>query len=222
MSFISTLRIFLIDVISITKANCATPMNYYNSMMVVLVGTKLVLVLLLLGPWLWGRLRRSGRFKIMARQTERSVRERVSELEDNMAGRRRASVAREIQRSLRNVQQDAVAVDWMKVFRTSFMVLFVSYPGGELLSSSVTITVTVCLALACILFLTVMLLNIVSTTQDACRLWYSDRRVAEDHEDVPMRGSGGHLVAGSGYAASMLHGGVDRVTGCELAQLSPI
>ena len=38
MSFISTMRVFLIDIVSITKANCAQPMNYYASMMLVLVG----------------------------------------------------------------------------------------------------------------------------------------------------------------------------------------
>ena len=57
MSFISTLRLFLVDVISITKASCAQPMNYYDSMVVVLLGMKIVLVLLLLGPWLWSTLR---------------------------------------------------------------------------------------------------------------------------------------------------------------------
>ena len=128
MSFISTLRLFLIDVVSITKANCARPMTYYDSMMVVLVGTKLVLVLLLLGPWLWGRLRRS-RLPVLSRHTDRSVQKLVSVMEDGMRGRRRASIAREIQQSLEKVQHDAVSIDWVKVFRTSFMVLFVSYPG---------------------------------------------------------------------------------------------
>ena len=128
MSFISTLRLFLIDVVSITKANCARPMNYYDSMMAVLVGTKLVLVLLLLGPWLWVRLRRS-QLPVMRRRTERSVQKRVSVMEDSMSGRRRASIAREIQKSLGQVQQEALSVEWIKVFQTSFMVLFVSYPG---------------------------------------------------------------------------------------------
>ena len=128
MAFISTLRVFLIDVVSITKANCARPMNYYDSMMLVLMGTKAVLVLLLLGPWLWGRLRRS-RFGLARHLTERGVRKGVSAIEDSMAGRRRASVARYIQSSLGSIQRDALAIDWTKVFRTSFMILFVSYPG---------------------------------------------------------------------------------------------
>ncbi len=50
------LRVFLVDVVAITQASCAQPMNYYASMMVVCVGLKLALVLLLLGPWAWARL----------------------------------------------------------------------------------------------------------------------------------------------------------------------
>ena len=130
MSFISTLRLFLIDVVSITKANCARPMNYYDSMMVVLVGTKLVLVLLVLGPWAWHRVRASD-VGCLARARARSVQKRVSSVEDAMVGRRRGSIARELQRSVATIQQDVNKIDWMKVFRTSFMVLFVSYPGAR-------------------------------------------------------------------------------------------
>ena len=38
-SFLATLRIFLVDVVSITRTNCAQPMNYYGSLMTVLTGT---------------------------------------------------------------------------------------------------------------------------------------------------------------------------------------
>ena len=41
-SLLSALRVFLVDVVSITRTNCAQPMNYYASMVVVLVGVKLV------------------------------------------------------------------------------------------------------------------------------------------------------------------------------------
>ena len=37
-SLLSTLRIFLVDVVSITRTNCAQPMNYYGSLMTVLIG----------------------------------------------------------------------------------------------------------------------------------------------------------------------------------------
>ena len=147
MTFISSLRLFLVDVISITKANCARPMNYYDSMMVVLVGTKIVLALLVLGPWAWQKFRKS-RVTALAQASERRVRDAI---DARMTGRRRASVAVAIQRSLASLQQDitglSTSIDWLKVFRTSFMVLFVSYPGTsdmhvELKSSFHTSTVT--------------------------------------------------------------------------------
>ena len=36
---LSTLRIFLVDVVSITRTNCAQPMTYYGSLMTLLIGT---------------------------------------------------------------------------------------------------------------------------------------------------------------------------------------
>ena len=54
------MRIFLVDVISMTRANCAQPMTYYTNLVVVLLGLKIVLVLLLVGPWLWGRIKRGN------------------------------------------------------------------------------------------------------------------------------------------------------------------
>ena len=38
-SLLSTLRIFLVDVVSITRTNCAQPMTYYGSLMTLLIGT---------------------------------------------------------------------------------------------------------------------------------------------------------------------------------------
>ena len=37
-SLLSTLRIFLVDVVSITRTNCAQPMTYYGSLMTLLIG----------------------------------------------------------------------------------------------------------------------------------------------------------------------------------------
>ena len=107
-------------------------MNYYNSMMVVLVGTKVVLLLLVVGPWLWGRLCRSG-LTVVKRRQERTVQKRRSVIESRMIGRRRDSIAREIQQSIERVQQDSASIDWLKVFRTSFIVLFVAYPGKTII-----------------------------------------------------------------------------------------
>ena len=137
MSFISTLRVFLVDVVSITKANCARPMNYYDSMMVVLVGTKVVLLLLVLGPWLWQKLRNSN-FAWFARARERNLQEHVRAVEHGMVGRRRASIALEIRRSVTTLTA-RTKIDWLKVFRTSFMVLFVCYPGDVVSSRRRTV-----------------------------------------------------------------------------------
>jgi hypothetical protein len=38
-------QVFLVDVISLTRANCAQPMNYFSSLLVLLLGLKLLLVL---------------------------------------------------------------------------------------------------------------------------------------------------------------------------------
>ena len=77
LSFISALRIFLVDVISITKANCAQPMTYYASLTIVLVGLKIALVLLLVGPLLFERLLRSG-IGLFRRVRHRDVQVRLS------------------------------------------------------------------------------------------------------------------------------------------------
>lgn len=60
LSFISSMRLFLMDVVSITKANCAQRMDYFTSMMLVLIGLKVALFFLLVGPWLLQRLLQSG------------------------------------------------------------------------------------------------------------------------------------------------------------------
>jgi hypothetical protein len=38
-------KVFLVDVISLTRANCAQPMSYFDSLLVLLVGLKIILVL---------------------------------------------------------------------------------------------------------------------------------------------------------------------------------
>ncbi len=67
--------------------------------MLVLVGLKVLLLLLLLGPWAWGQLLRSP-VNVLRRWTDRNVQRRVAVIEDSMRGRRRASVARSIQASI--------------------------------------------------------------------------------------------------------------------------
>ena len=105
-------------------------MTYYSSLMLVLVGMKIVLLLLLVGPWLWGKLW-SSRFGFAGRLRQRGLQQRISAMEDQLKGRRRASIAHVLQSSLGTLQKEVVAVDWVKVFKASFMLLFVAYPGAE-------------------------------------------------------------------------------------------
>jgi hypothetical protein len=140
------MRLFLVDVVSITKANCAQPMNYYASLTLVLVGLKVALVVLLMGPWLWGKLTRS-RFSVARRYQQHQVRRQISVIEDKMAGRRRASIARAIQQSLPALETDVLKVDWLKVFKASFMLLFVAYPGAYyIITTIVTQWLVLCTA----------------------------------------------------------------------------
>ena len=73
--FLSVLRVFLVDVVSITRTNCAQPMNYYGALVTVLVGVKLSLLLILAGPWLWRLMKRRG---CCAHSTRRSLRQKVA------------------------------------------------------------------------------------------------------------------------------------------------
>ena len=46
------------DVISLTKADCASPVTYYKSLLVTLIGFKLVLLTGIVGAWLAHKFRR--------------------------------------------------------------------------------------------------------------------------------------------------------------------
>ncbi len=39
------MQVFLVDVISLTRANCAQPMSYFSSLLVLLLGLKILLLL---------------------------------------------------------------------------------------------------------------------------------------------------------------------------------
>ena len=46
-----------------------------------------------------------------------------------MKGRRRGTIVNTLQASVRSLAKQSRSVDWMKVFKASFMLLFVAYPG---------------------------------------------------------------------------------------------
>jgi hypothetical protein len=131
--FLSLLRVFLVDVVAITQASCAQPMNYYASMMVVCVGLKLALALLLLAPWAWSKLSARG-CRITRAVQDAQVRRKVSTVEASMAleGRRRSSLTKGMAAALAAAQSQVGRINWTDVFKASFMLLFIAYPGVSL------------------------------------------------------------------------------------------
>jgi hypothetical protein len=131
--FLSLLRVFLIDVVAITQASCAQPMSYYASMMVVCVGLKIALALLLLGPWAWSkvavldcRLTRAVR-EVQVRRTVEAAEAKLAG-----AGRRRGSVVNGMAAALSSARAGVASIMWAEVFKASFMLLFIAYPGVSL------------------------------------------------------------------------------------------
>ncbi len=96
------------DIISITRANCAQPMNYYASLAVVLTGLALALASLLCLPWLWSLLARSS-CRPVEMLSSRRVARKISTLEDKLQrqGVRRSIVARELQTATASIQAEA-------------------------------------------------------------------------------------------------------------------
>jgi hypothetical protein len=131
--FLSLLRVFLLDVVAITQASCAQPMDYYASMMVVCVGLKLALALLLLGPWVWSKLSACNCFCARAIR-EAQIRRHVTSVEAAMAAerKRQGSVARAMAAALASAQVSVTRINWSGVFKASFMLLFIAYPGVSL------------------------------------------------------------------------------------------
>jgi hypothetical protein len=136
--FLSLLRVFLVDVVAVTQASCAQPMNYYASVMVVCVGLKLLLALLVLGPWAWSR------FSARDSRVMRAVRGSQSFRRMSTIVFSTQSPPASIQRSRAATANAAAAlargaaagpqfvVNWVNVFKASFMLLFVAYPGVSL------------------------------------------------------------------------------------------
>ena len=118
LSFMSSLRVFLIDIISITKANCAQPMNYYTSLVIVLLGMKLILALLLVVPWIF----------LNAQRVYRRFRRRRTVRHDVTDSAREAQT-RSATTPSRTTSTQESSSSWLKVFKASFMLLFVAYPG---------------------------------------------------------------------------------------------
>ena len=59
----------------------------------------------------------------------------MNAIEDRLVSERlkRSVAIREVQQALNSLQREAVMVDWTKVLKASFTLLFVSYPGAGLI-----------------------------------------------------------------------------------------
>jgi hypothetical protein len=107
-SYLDTLKLFLVDIISLTKANCSNPMNYYQSLVLVLVGFKAALLTVVLAPVVVHCARRARQAWTLRAQQKMSI-------EGLMSPRTRASL------------------NFVAIFRTSFMLLFVAYVSAHAL-----------------------------------------------------------------------------------------
>ncbi len=132
--FLSLLRVFLVDVVAITQASCAQPMDYYASMMVLCVGLMLLLALLLLGPWAWSKLSLCN-CRLTRAVHDLQVRRRVSAIEASMSGgarRRQSALVNAMAATIATAHTEVGRINWTDVFKASFMLLFIAYPGVSL------------------------------------------------------------------------------------------
>ena len=106
-AFIAALRIFLVDVIAMTKAGCPQRVTFYTSLVVTLLGLKVVVLLRLGVPWAWHRLtsrRRSGHG--------------ISTVVDIMP-----------QTGGSTNTESTTESRWLAAFRSAYTVLVIGYPG---------------------------------------------------------------------------------------------
>ena len=103
-----------VDLITITKADCAARMTYFQQLLVTLLVFKGMLVVVLLFSWLVPKLRR----KLRALRKWWSV---PSHLRSSNVRRRSRGSAR--------VDFRKFKVDWVRMFRVASMVLFIAYPS---------------------------------------------------------------------------------------------
>ena len=124
-------RLPFLDIISITKANCAARMDYYQQLLVTLLVFKGVVLAVLLLAWLaprakhWFRLhKRRQTARAADRAASRDVTTTVVSGSETHARRRVAHVTR---RS--SVLEVIKGTPWVQVFRVESMVLFIAYPS---------------------------------------------------------------------------------------------
>jgi hypothetical protein len=126
--FMLSLRVFLIDVASITQLGCSQPVTYYTSLCIALVGLKVALLALLLGPWLWRHMQLQ-QCKLTRVINSFRDRRRLSKVSEAMSGRRRGSLMSALVVTYASLQARRAAINWSRVFKVCFSMLFLAYPG---------------------------------------------------------------------------------------------
>ena len=109
------MKVFLVDIITVTKANCAVPMNYFESLLLTLLVFKAVVAAVLLLSWAIPKVKRG--YQMRNRHVPRAV--SVVASADPRRRRRRGTLMTALR----------FRVDWVKVFRVVSMVLFIAYPS---------------------------------------------------------------------------------------------
>ena len=142
-NLLDVMKVFMVDIITVTKANCAARMDYYQQLLLTLMVFKTVLAVVLLLAWLvprvqhWRRrLHHDARKRPLAVLTQRrstspahSSSSSTSTADSDRprplpptARRRRSSL-------IQATRQIITKTEWAKVFRVESMVLFIAYPS---------------------------------------------------------------------------------------------
>jgi hypothetical protein len=123
-AFLDVLKVFLVDVVTITRTNCARRMDYYQSLLVTLLLFKVAIVLVLMLSWLLPRT--SHALQRLRRWYAVPTHLRSSSSRRRVRGGKPGGSPRPARR--RSVVSALWATDWVKVFRVVSMVLFIAYP----------------------------------------------------------------------------------------------
>jgi hypothetical protein len=137
-NFLSQLKVVLVDVYGLIPAECTRPMTFYTSLIVTLVAFKLVLLVILAGPWAWTAVRNARCWPACVRLFRRISLHATLQpawLRHARSGKRnkrkQASDASKRGWPLQaiSLMKKLRSVEWDKVFKVTFMYMFFCYPG---------------------------------------------------------------------------------------------
>jgi hypothetical protein len=119
------MQFFMVDLVTVTKAQCASPMNYYTSLLLTVLTFKVTVLVVMFLAWALpialSRLRAlRGWLAVPAHLRSSTARRR---------SRRSASPKSGPPRRRKSMLGMLRSTDWVKVFRMVFIVLFIAYPS---------------------------------------------------------------------------------------------